>query len=215
MILGACWPIALILLAAMLASAREIVHERVKHNHAFLASRGYWNALRRGAERTLPLLLVVTFVMVPSTATLIFKTFLCDRVEYDDHEARRYLHDDLAMRCDTDVEGVNYSDEYMRTRTIAFILVAVWPIGGGWALKRVATAPACTHNPDKSLFPTFCFCSPGHVCRSAMAKSRSPRVEEALISQPRDCFPVGRLRRDGPRHLLVGTARDVPQAHPQ
>ena len=33
-----------------------------------------------GLARALPMTLVVTFVLVPSTSTLIFKTFLCGNV---------------------------------------------------------------------------------------------------------------------------------------
>jgi hypothetical protein len=79
--------------------------------------------MRAGLQRTLPLILVVTFLLVPSTATHIFKTFLCDpfEVETDPSVTRRYLHDDLALSCD--------SDEYQTTRLIAFFLIVVWPLG--------------------------------------------------------------------------------------
>jgi hypothetical protein len=80
---------------------------------------------------------VVTFVLVPSTATQIFKTFLCDSFDYEDEslQTRRYLHDDLALAC--------ASWEYQETRTIAIVMILVWPVGGdeqGLALSRAAQA---------------------------------------------------------------------------
>eukprot|EP00966_Prymnesium_polylepis_P294376 6798074-Prymnesium_polylepis.3 len=79
--------------------------------------------VRAGVERILPLTLVITFLLVPSTATRIFKTFLCDGFEYN-HAAsvtRRYLHDDLTLRCD--------GGEYGTARNIAFAMIGVWPVG--------------------------------------------------------------------------------------
>eukprot|EP00966_Prymnesium_polylepis_P111657 2583187-Prymnesium_polylepis.1 len=35
----------------------------------------------RGLQRAMPFMLLVTFVLVPSTATRIFKAFLCDVME--------------------------------------------------------------------------------------------------------------------------------------
>eukprot|EP00966_Prymnesium_polylepis_P333352 7388824-Prymnesium_polylepis.3 len=52
--------------------------------------------LRAGLQQTLPLMLVVTFVLVPSTATRIFQTFLCGSYEYDAVAGvtKRYLRED-------------------------------------------------------------------------------------------------------------------------
>ena len=54
---------------------------------------------------TMPLVLILTFTLVPSISTRIFKTFLCDRFEFSDDPQgqgtfRLYLHDDLSVRCD-------------------------------------------------------------------------------------------------------------------
>jgi hypothetical protein len=43
----------------------------------------------RGLQRNLPLTLVVSFVMVPSTASNIFETFLCTPFEYRPGDTRR------------------------------------------------------------------------------------------------------------------------------
>ena len=72
-------------------------------------------------QRVLPATMIVTFVLVPSTATSIFKTFLCDAFEYDATVTRRWLHDDLALECN--------SDEYEATRETAYIMLLLWPVG--------------------------------------------------------------------------------------
>ncbi|KAL1507405.1 hypothetical protein AB1Y20_008247 [Prymnesium parvum] len=74
-----------------------------------------------GLERTLPLMVGITFLLVPSTSTRIFKTFLCDSYEYSATETRSYLHEDPLLSCQ--------SDEYFATRNIAYGMMVVWPIG--------------------------------------------------------------------------------------
>lgn len=74
-----------------------------------------------GLQRSLPLVLVLTFVLVPSTATRIFKTFLCEPFEYDRNLTKRFLHDDKNIDCD--------SEEYSSTWTTALVLIVVWPVG--------------------------------------------------------------------------------------
>eukprot|EP00966_Prymnesium_polylepis_P129786 3001413-Prymnesium_polylepis.1 len=63
----------------------------------------------------------LTFLVLPSTSTRIFRTFLCERIDYGNDEVRHYLSADLATSCDT--------DEYQTTRIIGFAFVAVWPMG--------------------------------------------------------------------------------------
>ena len=75
-----------------------------------------------GLQKTLPMLLFLTFLLVPSTSTRIFKTFLCVPFEYDKGTTRRYLHDDFTLRCDS-------SSTYNSTQTIAIALMVVWPLG--------------------------------------------------------------------------------------
>eukprot|EP00966_Prymnesium_polylepis_P003892 89040-Prymnesium_polylepis.4 len=85
--------------------------------------RGSREALLAGLERSLPVVLIVTFVLVPNTATRIFETFLCDPLEYDEVSAKsnRFLHDDLYISCD--------SEEYQTARTTALAMLVVWPVG--------------------------------------------------------------------------------------
>eukprot|EP00966_Prymnesium_polylepis_P227555 5265985-Prymnesium_polylepis.1 len=41
-------------------------------------------AVRVGLEKSLPLTLLLTFLLLPSVATRAFKTFKCDRFAYND-----------------------------------------------------------------------------------------------------------------------------------
>eukprot|EP00966_Prymnesium_polylepis_P078051 1809271-Prymnesium_polylepis.1 len=100
----------------------ELVRDRLKNNPAQVAPRGSRASASHAVERALPLTLVVTFVLVPSTATRIFKSFLCDAIDYDDaNTTRRYLHDDLVLSCD--------SEDYDAMERSAGLLIFVWPLG--------------------------------------------------------------------------------------
>jgi hypothetical protein len=81
------------------------------------------DALSTGLQRTLPLTLGLTFLVLPSTSTRIFRAFKCETFQYDDDDgtSRRYLYADLALSCD--------SDEYEATKTMAFAMLAFWPMG--------------------------------------------------------------------------------------
>eukprot|EP00966_Prymnesium_polylepis_P101285 2345913-Prymnesium_polylepis.1 len=82
--------------------------------------------MRGGASRVLPLVLISTFVLVPSTSTRIFKAFSCIQFEYDsgagNSGVRRYLQADLSLSCD--------SSEYDTVELTALIMTVVWPVGG-------------------------------------------------------------------------------------
>jgi hypothetical protein len=74
-----------------------------------------------GFDRVVPLTLGLTFLVLPSTSTRIFRAFLCETFEYDGHTSRRYLYADLTLSCN--------SDEYESTKATAFAMLAVWPVG--------------------------------------------------------------------------------------
>ena len=74
-----------------------------------------------GLRRVLPLALGVTFLVLPSTSTRIFRTFLCESIDYDDDgTTKRYLYADLTLSCS--------SDEYKATRNTAIAMLLVWPV---------------------------------------------------------------------------------------
>jgi len=74
-----------------------------------------------GLRRTLPLTLLMTFLVVPSTSTRIFRTFLCEPIEFGNGKVRRYLYADLRLSCD--------SAEYTETNTAAVLFLIIWPVG--------------------------------------------------------------------------------------
>jgi hypothetical protein len=121
LLIGSCWPIALLLLVAVSCTIWEFARHRWTRNPTALALRGSRAALRAGLQHSLPAVLMVTFVLVPSTSTMIFKTFRCESIEYAPGDLRRYLAADVHLSCD--------SKEYATTRGIALVMVAVWPIG--------------------------------------------------------------------------------------
>ena len=95
--------------------------KRASRASSLLAARSNRQAVIFGLQRTLPTFLVVTFVLVPSTSTLIFKTFRCDRIEYSASITYKYLHEDLSVSC--------FSDDYGNTRRVALVGCLVWPVG--------------------------------------------------------------------------------------
>ena len=119
--IGASWPIILVASAAAAYVGWELVRDRLNYNPTVVAPRSKRAAVYAGVERTLPLTLVVTFLLVPSTGTRIFKTFLCDRFEYDETPTKSYLHDDLGLSCD--------SPEYDTTHRTALVTLIIWPVG--------------------------------------------------------------------------------------
>eukprot|EP00966_Prymnesium_polylepis_P026096 601619-Prymnesium_polylepis.1 len=122
LIISSCWPILFLLIGAGGIVGWELL--RAHFNSRSPASTSHSStrtALYAGLQRSLPLTLMMTFLLVPSTATQIFKTFLCDSIEYDESETRRYLHDDLSLQCT--------SPEYATTRTAALVFALIWPVG--------------------------------------------------------------------------------------
>jgi hypothetical protein len=92
-------------------------------NHALASHfKGNRAAILAGLHDALSISVVITFVVVPNTSTRIFKAFLCTPFEYDgaQGELRRYVHDDLGLRCD--------SQEYGATHSTAAVMMIVWPI---------------------------------------------------------------------------------------
>eukprot|EP00966_Prymnesium_polylepis_P280559 6482230-Prymnesium_polylepis.1 len=74
-----------------------------------------------GLRQVVPPMLGLTFLVLPSTSTRIFETFLCEKFKYDNDSSRRYLHADLTLSCDT--------GEYDATRVAAYLVLFVWPVG--------------------------------------------------------------------------------------
>eukprot|EP00966_Prymnesium_polylepis_P330068 7385733-Prymnesium_polylepis.2 len=141
LLVNALWPFGLVFLTAVSGALWEL-RRGVRSAHGACAAMGV------GLQRTLPLALVVSFVLLPSQSIRILKVFLCDDFGFDEvvvngsatrrceHTPPQYrpmyagfltlhalladLHDDLAIRCD--------SPEYSHLRNVAILFVVVWPI---------------------------------------------------------------------------------------
>ncbi|KAL1499218.1 hypothetical protein AB1Y20_013725 [Prymnesium parvum] len=77
---------------------------------------------RDGFIRGLPASLVLAFCFTPSVSAVIFRAWYCVSFAFDKYEERRFLADDLSVQCDG-------SSEHNRILLIAWVMVAIWPIG--------------------------------------------------------------------------------------
>ena len=130
LLVNSLWPFVLI--GGIISTI--VIRELVRHN------AGSWptcarmrTAVRRGLQRTLPLVLILSFVLVPSKATRIMKSFLCDSFDFaappfvggadsmgNGFVTKRYLHDDLSLSCS--------SPEYDTVKRITIVLMLIWPV---------------------------------------------------------------------------------------
>ena len=170
-------------------------------------------AVHAGVQRILPMTLLLTFLLVPSTATMVFKTFLCDHFSYDDTgTVRRYLHDDLALSCD--------SIEYESTKNVALLMILLWPIG---ALHGPLRWP-CTLVSKRACL-CVCVCMAGvpllyacllWVSRKALVTGRSTPMSRAIGFVAKDygaagfwwelCEPRMDLNSGGEGYPLLATS---------
>eukprot|EP00966_Prymnesium_polylepis_P086447 2001199-Prymnesium_polylepis.1 len=117
---GSTWPLVLILACAVCTVGAECVQRCTQRDNQSLAA-SVRAALPTGLQRVLPLTLSLTFLVLPSTSTRLFRAFLCEIFEYDEVSSRSYLYADLTISCD--------SDEYESTQTVAVAMLALWPVG--------------------------------------------------------------------------------------
>ncbi|KAL1512389.1 hypothetical protein AB1Y20_005647 [Prymnesium parvum] len=124
LLLTSLWPFALILLILAICAVRQ----------AWLMGYFYLRSVsakewcnRELAGQVLqeggPVILVLTFALVPAISSRIFRTFLCVRFQYDDDlsQTRRYMQEDLAVSCD--------SDAYSSAFVMGLLLTLLWPVG--------------------------------------------------------------------------------------
>ena len=168
----------------------ELAQASRKRDSTLVASHRYRAAVLAGLQRVLPLTLVITFALVPSSATRIFGTFLCDEYQFSDpmqstsgpsqHKTRRYLQSDRNLRCDGDDDD-GYGDEYASTRAVAMAFVLVWPVGCVTCLEcrlfpytfvTVALAPLELVLLAGYLCCTLCSCIPAVMRTSKGAPPR-------------------------------------------
>ena len=113
------WPVALLAAAAAVRIGLELARDRWRK--ALVKPRALRAVALAALQHTLPLALLLSFILVPSISTRVFKTFLCDPIEYASGDVRRYLHADLTLSCD--------SDEYDEAQRTAFLTLCIWPVG--------------------------------------------------------------------------------------
>ena len=77
LLVNALWPFAVVFLTTSGGVLWELTHVPRSASVASLA-------MTRGLQRTLPLVLVLSFTLLPSQATRILRTFLCEPFRYDD-----------------------------------------------------------------------------------------------------------------------------------
>mmetsp|Transcript_14795 Transcript_14795/g.39539 ORF Transcript_14795/g.39539 Transcript_14795/m.39539 type:complete len:438 (+) Transcript_14795:2667-3980(+) len=122
LVMGSTWPICVLLVLGGGCVAWELGLESTRRGRGFTR----WKAAAlAGLRRSVPPFLLLTFLLVPSSSTRIFKAFLCEPIEYSSDGnstvTRRYLHDSLDVDCD--------SDEYGAVQSVAVAFVCIWPVG--------------------------------------------------------------------------------------
>ena len=179
--IASTWPLLLVLLCALIFLGIEAWrNHRSKSGSARRRPKAVITAAGRAV---LPLLLGLTFLVVPSTSTRLFKTFLCDRIEYNDTEERRYLHAYLELSCD--------SDDYKETRRLSTVMLGVWPIGIPllYTVLLVASRHALlTDNPTALSMATDFLsgdCTPSRIEPKAGSIRRCLLPAESLVRSPR------------------------------
>ena len=119
---GSTWPVVLILACAVCLIGLESVRAfRQRDDRTLSTPRRVQSVLQSAMRGVLPPTLGLTFLVVPSTSTRIFRAFLCETFAYDQESSRSYLYADLRLSCD--------SDEYETTRATAFAMLVLWPVG--------------------------------------------------------------------------------------
>ena len=97
-----------------------------------LAQLGWgWQRLHMGVLRALPLALFLSFCLVPNVSKTIFQSWSCIAYEFDGSDlngisSQSYLINDLSVRCS---EKGFKNPEHDQIKTIAYILMAIWPVG--------------------------------------------------------------------------------------
>lgn len=104
LLISSSWPIALLVVAATSSVIREIARDTwQKASNRIMILRSRRAAVLVGLQHNLPLALLLSFLLVPSTSTRLFKTFLCEPIEYDMQNTTRRclcrLHSNPCAEC--------------------------------------------------------------------------------------------------------------------
>jgi hypothetical protein len=87
----------------------------------WLISRG------RSIQKSLPLILFITFVLVGPTSSSIFAAWTCETYALNSiaepPTTTAFLLADLSLKCDSS------DGEYAKVESLAYIFVVIWPVG--------------------------------------------------------------------------------------
>lgn len=104
LVISSVWPIILLAVVTVGLVAWELLKDRYWWHPVIIDDRGNRKAVRMqltswrrhpvdlvwmGLQRSLPLILALTFVLVPSTSNNIFEFFLCSPFEFAPGDTRR------------------------------------------------------------------------------------------------------------------------------
>jgi hypothetical protein len=79
--------------------------------------------MMQGFTEGLPTSLILAFCFTPSVSAAIFRVWYCVSFYYDEEVKHYFLAGDLTVRCE------DSSPEYASLTSLAWVLVALWPIG--------------------------------------------------------------------------------------
>ena len=124
LLVSTLWPFGFLLIVIACCMCYEVM-SMSSASWRTCSAHGVRAAVRAGLQRSLPLTLLLTFLLLPSAANRIFNSFLCDPYNTDDDVGdnlqRFYSRDDPSVDCSTDT--------YFATKHAALGLVALWPVG--------------------------------------------------------------------------------------
>ena len=116
LIINSVIPLVLVVLACIFCVCKRLARPSASH----------CGAMMEGLLATLPLGLLISFCFVASTSATVFQAFSCIGYKYDANTYHSFLRADLSVRC-SDADHV--SKEHGAIRAVAWVFVAVWPIG--------------------------------------------------------------------------------------
>ena len=134
------------------------------------------NAMQ-GALNALPLVLFVSFTLVPGVTIGIFQAWDCLEFQLDSSTTHGYLREDLRVRCTT---ASYISAEHDHLKAIGFVLIAIWPIGlpAIFTLLLVLARKAIFQRRQTALFRATSFLH--HEVSSSKATACNPCSLTAL-----------------------------------
>ena len=117
--------------AAALASAPAFMLPFYGMLRAFSRLIALWERMKSFSLESLPVVLVISYLLVPSVSTTIFQSWSCIAYEFDRRDVNHilyfsYLRDDLYVQCS---EYGFSNPEHNAIKAVAILLIFIWPVG--------------------------------------------------------------------------------------